>query len=66
MIRQEEARQVARISVICKNEKCGREFVPETDGDDGEAFKSPGQMVIIVRCPYCGCANRIAMPHSER
>ncbi|GAB6264770.1 MAG: hypothetical protein STSR0001_02140 [Methanothrix sp.] len=56
---------MARISVICKNEKCGREFVPETDGDDGEAFKSPGQMVIIVRCPYCGCANRIVMPHSE-
>ncbi len=33
---------MARISVICKNEKCGEEFVCETDGNEGEAFKSLG------------------------
>lgn len=54
------------ISVICKNETCGKEFVCETDGNEGEAFKSPGsQMVIIERCPLCNYANRIVIPSPE-
>lgn len=64
MIRKEGGSVVAKISVICKNEKCGREFVCETDGND-EAFKSPGRMVIIERCPHCSYANRIVVRSSE-
>lgn len=56
---------MTKISVICKNEKCGKEFVCETDGNYGEAFKSPGQMVTIERCPHCNYANRIAVPSPE-
>lgn len=60
---------MTKISVICKNEKCGKEFVCETDGDEEEvyAFKSPGQsqMVIIERCPHCNYANRIVVTSSE-
>ena len=65
MIRQMGGSVVAKISVICKNEKCRKEFVCETDGNDGEAFKSLGQMVIIERCPHCSYANRIVVPPSE-
>lgn len=56
---------MAKIPVICKNEKCGKEFFCETDGTKTEAFKSPGQMVIIERCPHCSYANRIVVPSSE-
>lgn len=55
---------MAKISVICKNEKCGREFVCETNGDDKEAFRG-SKMVIIERCPHCKYANRIVVPSSE-
>lgn len=57
---------MAKISIICKNETCGKEFVCDTDGKEGEAFKSPGsQIVIIERCPHCSYANRIAVPSLE-
>jgi hypothetical protein len=55
---------VAKIPVICK--KCEKEFVCDTEGNDGEAFKSLGsQIVIIERCTNCGHPNRITVPSSE-
>jgi hypothetical protein len=66
MIKQEGGSELTRISVICKNEKCGKEFVCETDGNEGEAFKSPNsQIVIIERCPNCSYTNRIVVPSPE-
>lgn len=57
---------MAKISVICKNEKCKKEFICDTDGDKEEAFKFPGsQIVIIERCPHCNYNNRIVAPSPE-
>lgn len=50
------------IPFVCKN--CGKEDSCDTE-NEGEAFRSPGQMVIIERCHRCGHPNRIVIPSSE-
>ena len=55
---------MSKIPVICK--KCEKEFFCDTEGNEGEAFKSPNsQIVIIERCKHCGHANRVIVPFSE-
>jgi len=52
-----------KITFICKN--CGKEDSCDTENSEGEAFRSPGQMVIIERCNQCGHRNKIVFPSSE-
>ncbi len=55
---------MAKIPVICK--KCEKEFVCDTEGNEGEAFKSLGSKIVIIeRCTHCGHPNRIMVPSSE-
>lgn len=52
-----------KIAFICK--KCGTAGSCDTENNEGEAFRSNGQMVIIERCNHCGHGNRIIIPSSE-
>lgn len=52
-----------KIPFICK--KCRKAGCCDTEKGKVEAFKSPGETVIIERCHHCGHPNRIVFPSSE-
>jgi hypothetical protein len=52
------------IPVICV--KCNKEFICDTEKNQGEAYKSlNSHMIILPRCTHCNHLNRIEVPASE-